>query len=126
MRNVSRERMDVREPWQLRRHVTDRVRPVRRLGDRKGGGAMPYPVGVTGNEYRIAGPDYEQELEQQCPNCGDENCLFELGYRRARWVFCWSCNWNWDFEGFEGEDINLPSYDDLHDADEIPSEQATS
>ncbi len=25
-----------------------------------------YPPGVTGNEYEIAGPDFEQEVDQEC------------------------------------------------------------
>lgn len=29
-----------------------------------------YPPGVTGNEYEIAGPDYEKDIEELCPKCG--------------------------------------------------------
>ena len=28
-----------------------------------------YPPGVTGNEYEIAGPDYEKESDIPCPKC---------------------------------------------------------
>lgn len=45
-----------------------------------------YPPGVTGNEFAIAGPDYERESEIVCPECGGST--FELGYRRDRWLEC--------------------------------------
>ena len=45
-----------------------------------------YPPGVTGNEFAIAGPDYERESGLTCPDCGDE--LTELGYRGDRWLSC--------------------------------------
>ena len=45
-----------------------------------------YPPGVTGNEYQIAGPDYERESDEPCPKCGKET--FEEGYRGERWLVC--------------------------------------
>ena len=48
-----------------------------------------YPPGVTGNEYAIAGPDYEQEADEPCPECGES--MMEQGYRRERWVSCLEC-----------------------------------
>lgn len=53
-----------------------------------------YPPGVTGNEYQIAGPDYEEEREDiSCPN-GHSPC-FVVGYRYERWGYCLepSCNY---------------------------------
>ena len=57
-----------------------------------------YPPGVTGNEYAIAGPDYDQEKEGVCPKCGDTGCLSEQGYRGQRWVVCCSCDYQEDLE----------------------------
>ena len=45
-----------------------------------------YPPGVTGNEYAIAGPDYERESTIICDNCGHQ--MTELGYRGERWLSC--------------------------------------
>lgn len=30
-----------------------------------------YPPGVTGNEFEIAGPDKEWEIERECPVCAE-------------------------------------------------------
>jgi hypothetical protein len=49
-----------------------------------------YPPGVTGNEYAISGPDYEQEIDGECPHCG-ESALMEIGYRHEAWVTCTMC-----------------------------------
>lgn len=40
-----------------------------------------YPPGVTGNEYQIAGPDWEQEDHRYCPECGYEVDGTTEGYR---------------------------------------------
>jgi hypothetical protein len=45
-----------------------------------------YPPGVTGNEYEIAGPDYERETDKPCRKCGE--LMMELGYRHERWLAC--------------------------------------
>ncbi len=52
-----------------------------------------YPTGVTGNEYEIAGPDYEKESDELCPTIlwyGSE-CqapTMEEGYCGERWLVC--------------------------------------
>lgn len=55
-----------------------------------------YPPGVTGNEYEIAGPDYEHESDTPCPYvvgkdedsmpCGEPT--MEEGYHGERWLYC--------------------------------------
>lgn len=67
-----------------------------------------YPPGVTGNEYEIAGPDYEKETDELCPRrmdadsinlLSESNCegfLIEQGYRGQRWVVCSKCNYQAD------------------------------
>ena len=45
-----------------------------------------YPPGVSGDEYAIAGPDWQEEAGI-CPGCG-EDTLWREGYRRAVTVFC--------------------------------------
>ena len=57
-----------------------------------------YPPEVTGSGYEIAGPDYEKEIEGECPICGNTDCLIELGYRRQRWVCCAHCDYQKDIE----------------------------
>ncbi len=66
-----------------------------------------YPPGVTGNEYQIAGPDFETEFyEYPCPQCVAQ--LMILGYQHQRWVACPSC-------GFQ-EDLNFDvDYDEPDD-----------
>lgn len=55
--------------------------------------ASNYPPGVTGDEFAIAGPDYERESSIRCPylirglwECGAPTV--ELGYRGDRWLVC--------------------------------------
>ena len=66
-----------------------------------------YPPGVSGNEYEIAGPDYEQELDELCckPYVGDarrcDGSMFELGYRGNRWKVCGECGYRVDLESIE-------------------------
>ena len=48
--------------------------------------ASNYPPGVTGNEYAIAGPDYEKESDTPCPECGGQT--MEQGYQHERWLVC--------------------------------------
>ena len=56
-----------------------------------------YPTGVTGNEYEIAGPDYEVESDELCPAIlwyGSE-CqapTMEEGYGGERWLVCDNCH----------------------------------
>ena len=45
-----------------------------------------YPPGVTGNEFAIAGPDFEEESDLPCPQCGAPT--MKLGYRHDRWLVC--------------------------------------
>jgi hypothetical protein len=55
-----------------------------------------YPPGVTGNEYEIAGADYEKETDVPCPEVigKDEDALpcgeptMEQGYQGNRWLVC--------------------------------------
>ncbi len=63
-----------------------------------------YPPGVTGNEFAIAGPDYEREVDGACVKCGDE-ALMEQGYRTDRWTVCNSC----------GNTVDLPAERDPRD-----------
>ncbi len=59
--------------------------------------ASNYPPGVTGNEYEIAGPDYEKDSDEPCPYepkkgtedsipCGEST--MEQGYGGERWLVC--------------------------------------
>ena len=56
-----------------------------------------YPPGVTGNEYQIAGPDYERESETPCLECGEDAVLVQ-GYRLDFWSVCRACGWTTDIE----------------------------
>lgn len=59
-----------------------------------------YPSGVTGNEYEIAGPDYEHEVDAPCPDCHG-HVVMEQGYRHERWLACPMCGWTTDLEPLE-------------------------
>lgn len=50
-----------------------------------------YPPGVTGNEYEIAGADFEQELSRECPTCDEMRSGLLEGYRGERWWTCSVC-----------------------------------
>jgi len=69
---------------------------VSSLSREKRGEAMmsSYPPGVTGSEYAIAGPDYEQEVDEKCPACGGS--MVERDYRKSRWVSCCECDYQAD------------------------------
>jgi hypothetical protein len=56
-----------------------------------------YPPGVSGNEYQIAGPDYETEREELCIQC-KEPTLFEIGYHHDKLLYCSHC-------GYTGEEM---------------------
>mgnify|MGYP003679321021 FL=1 len=55
-----------------------------------------YPPGVTGNEYEIAGPDYERESDTYCSECGAQ--MIAQGYRDRHWMTCPACNHQEDTE----------------------------
>ena len=46
-----------------------------------------YPPGVSGDEYAIAGPDWQEEEAGVCPGCGADT-LWRESYRRRVVVFC--------------------------------------
>ena len=48
-----------------------------------------YPPGVTGSEYEIAGPDFEEEIE--CPRCN--KIAIKQGYRDHWWINCDECGY---------------------------------
>ena len=62
--------------------------------------ASNYPPGVTGNEFAIAGPDYEKESDTLCPECLREN-MMELGYGGGWWLACGICDYATDLEPLE-------------------------
>jgi ribosomal protein L37AE/L43A len=55
-------------------------------------GLSGYPPGVTGREYEIAGPDYEKETDERCPECGSS--MTELGYSSEYWLACDHCDYS--------------------------------
>lgn len=76
-----------------------------------------YPPGVTGNEYAIAGPDYERESDIRClvpvisgpDSTGALPCgkmTMEQGYHGDRWLVC-----------EEGHVTDLEPFDDEPDPD---------
>lgn len=69
-----------------------------------------YPLGVTGNEFQIAGPDYERETSELCGDCDrGRGWVVEQGYRGDRWLTCLACGWATDLEPPE------PDPDRAHD-----------
>jgi hypothetical protein len=50
----------------------------------------PYPDGVTGLEYAIAGPDTVTEIDGECP---DGHPIVRVTYHRTSWDACTSCDW---------------------------------
>lgn len=60
-----------------------------------------YPPGVTGREYQIAGPDYEREIDGECPNCEEEGTLLQQGYGYEHWVVCSNCDHEYDLPKYE-------------------------
>jgi hypothetical protein len=59
-----------------------------------------YPDGVTGNEYEIAGPDSEIEINDECPNCGELG-MVQFTFQRHIWNSCTVCDFSG--EGLEDE-----------------------
>ena len=70
-----------------------------------------FPPGVTGNEYAIAGPDYENESDIPCPKCGGET--LEQRYHGDRWIYCNACDFTNDIED-PGDDPDR-KYDEERD-----------
>lgn len=54
-------------------------------------GLSHYPPGVTGTEYAIAGPDWEEEGEEWCEHCGQPQAGLLQGYAAESWFLCGSC-----------------------------------
>ena len=50
-----------------------------------------YPPGVTGNEYEIAGPDTEDEVQDWCDHCESVQNGVVQTYRREAWFICDAC-----------------------------------
>ena len=55
-----------------------------------------YPPGVSGNEFEIAGPDYEGESDLPCPVCG--GLMMELRYKWDHWLVCQRCKYTGDID----------------------------
>lgn len=67
------------------------------------------PPNVTGNEYEIAGPDYEQEREEECKNCGITDLQIVEGYHGQEWFYCFDCNARNELDRMETEpDLEPP------------------
>ena len=60
-----------------------------------------YPPGVSGNEYEIAGADYQREYTDKdfCPKCLMGGTLYQEGYQSQHWVFCSECGYERELEG---------------------------
>jgi hypothetical protein len=53
-----------------------------------------YPPGVTGNEYEIAGPDWETStVLRYCERCQEEQTGTQYGCRRWEAWECDVCGW---------------------------------
>lgn len=72
-----------------------------------------YPPGVTGNEYEIAGPDYERESDVLCPTCLEKARTMEQGFRGERWLVCEDGHVT-DLEPAEGPDPDR-AYDEVRE-----------
>lgn len=70
-----------------------------------GGMASNYPPGVSGNEYEIAGPDYEHDSDVLCESCGGHTV--EQGYQQDSWLYCNECDWSRDLPRPEPYDDRL-------------------
>lgn len=58
-----------------------------------------YPPGVTGDEFEIAGPDWEKDTDVEC-ECGWSGVATVIGYKWQRWFDCPACGrtTTWDDE----------------------------
>jgi hypothetical protein len=54
-------------------------------------GLSNYPVGVTGREYEIAGPDSETEEPEDCSFCDWQGVALVLRYGFQAWYDCPKC-----------------------------------
>lgn len=72
-----------------------------------------YPPGVTGNEFAIAGPDFEDEDSAFCPRCAQDRDGTVLGYQGERWFVCGSCETQTDLPSLDDEG---PDPDAAYDA----------
>ncbi len=80
-----------------------------------------YPPGVTGNEYAIAGPDYEKESDIPCSVCGKPTT--EFGYGDQRWLTCVEFDHITNLELFdEGPDPDR-AYDEKRDRQMVEEER---
>ncbi len=52
-----------------------------------------YPPGVTGNEYEIAGPSYEEYEDRECPECEEPRRGLTQAYGHEAWWTCESCGY---------------------------------
>lgn len=52
-----------------------------------------YPPGVTGNEYEISGPTYEEDEKRTCSDkdCGFSDEVIVQGYESEKWWTCPDC-----------------------------------
>ena len=65
---------------------------------------MNYPPGVSGNEYAIAGPDHEKELDAYCLTCDSKQPGTEQGYGFQRWFICETCGETTELDDIAPED----------------------
>lgn len=63
------------------------------------------PPGVTGNEYAIAGADYEKDSDVPCEKCG--GAAMEQDYGGRCWIACYTCDWVRDLEPQEDDPDRL-------------------
>jgi len=69
-----------------------------------------YPPGVTGNEYEIAGPDWEREEAHRCFHCDEVTTHTVCGFQGQVWQTCEVClHEDVVTEAYEPE----PEYDDI-------------
>ena len=73
-----------------------------------------YPPGVTGNEYEIAGPDYEDDTDYPCWHCSNTAGNLRQGYRSQHWVICGGCGLQTDLDMDDGPDSD-EAYDRMKD-----------
>ena len=78
-------------------HMEDHIldTPIKALGKARRN-MNNYPPGVSGNEFEIAGPDYEGESDLPCPECG--GLMMELRYKWDRWLACQKCKYTGDID----------------------------
>jgi hypothetical protein len=62
-----------------------------------------YPLGVTGNEYEIAGPDTETEAQIECSTCEETTEFMVYTFGHEKWADCQTCGYR-----MEEEEDELP------------------